>query len=89
MPCTEPNAKLTAAIPASTPVATGMSDKISTRGERKNDSSNAAIITTAMIDNRSASLRIASRVLMAKMPGPVTSKLSCFAPLCSTTAAKR
>ena len=74
MPCTEPNARLTAATPAVAPVTTGSRIRSSRRGERYTASSSADTRTTASQEMRVTSRLMAAREATANTPGPLTSK---------------
>ena len=68
MPCTEPNARLTAAIPAVAPVTTGSRVRSSTRGERYTTSSSADTSATASQEMRVTSRLMAAREATANTP---------------------
>jgi len=70
MPCTWPKASDTAAIPASTPVATGSIATASARSEAKASQSSTTIVTVPQIASRSTSLLIRSRAATPKLPAP-------------------
>lgn len=85
-----PNATLTAAIPAATPVSTGSKPSASVRGERYSVSSNATISTTLAVDSRSTSCRIVSRVSTENTPGPVIASVAAaFGTACFAAANAR
>ena len=77
MPCTLPKIKLTAAIPASTPLATGKRAPPKVRSEPPNaTSSNTTMATPPARASRSTSDLIWVREATAKLPEPETTSLS-------------
>jgi hypothetical protein len=85
-PCTEPNTRLTLAVPITTPVATGKKAMSSARGEAKASSSSAPITMPPTIARWMASVLILSRLITENTGGPLSSSLGFASPMSRVAA---
>ncbi|MNT25892.1 hypothetical protein D3C72_1614370 [compost metagenome] len=80
-PCTEPNTRLTDAVPTTTPVATGRKAMTSARGEAKASSSSTLITMPPTTARWMASVLIFSRLITENTGGPLNSSFGAASPM--------
>jgi hypothetical protein len=87
-PCTEPNTRLTLAVPITTPVATGRKAMTSARGDANASSSSPPITMPPTTARWMASDLILSRLITENTGGPLSSSLGAEAPMSRVAASK-